>query len=358
MEGTKKLAEWRSRSEIDSDVVFFSYSMENISKAEYVFLWDLDKTYLDTKFESLKGLFRTVFEKAFEKKNIPGTSELVRAIKNHTSGMSCFPLFFITASPPQLEKKIREKLIFDNIEPAGLFCKDNMQNLHPQRLWRLKKQIGYKLHALMQLRSKLSENVKQVLWGDDSEADAIIYSLYSDICARRRSRDEIIKVLKEFHVIDSQIKKIMDLQSQVPTNDPVDRYYINLEEDTDAEYYMKFGRRCLPTYNSFQSALDLFQLGRINTHQLLEVGTSMLKNYAFTTDEIEKSIEDLVRRKIIGQDTLAKILPRLQEKKLVHNYFEPAIDAVGVYFCESQLTFLGVSEPWVPERVDYLHDFR
>ncbi len=353
------MADWKSRSNIELDVVFFSYNKEGVATSDYSYLWDLDKTYLDTKFETVKGLFRTVFEKAFEKKNIPGTSELVSSIKKFNSKTSeSFPLFFITASPPQLEKKIREKLVLDEIEPAGLFCKDNIQNLHPKKLWRLKKQIGYKLHALMLLRTKLSDNVQQFLWGDDSEADAIIYSLYSDICARRRSRLEFTKLLAEYHVTDNQIKKIMDLQGSVPEQDPVGRYYINLEEDTDAEYYVKFGRRCLPTYNSFQSALDLYQLGRLDSEHIIDVGSSMLKNYNFTTDEIEKCIEDLVRRKIIGQDALSEVLPKLQENGLIHNYYEPSIEPVQVSWAEGELVFEGVSDPWVPERIDYLHDYR
>ncbi len=353
------MADWKNRSDIDLDVVFFSYNDKGVSASDYSYLWDLDKTYLDTKFENIKGLFRTVFEKAFEKKNIPGTSELVSSIKKFNSKTSeAFPLFFITASPPQLEKKIREKLIIDKIEPAGLFCKDNIQNLHPQKLWRLKKQIGYKLHALMQLRTKLSDNVQQVLWGDDSEADAIIYSLYSDICMRRRSRLEFTKLLSGLHVQDSQIKLILNIQSQVPEQDPVGRYYINLEEDTDAEYYIKFGRRCMPTYNSFQSALDLLQLGRLEMDHVINVGRSMINNYSFTTDELEKSIEDLVRRKILGKNLLEQLLPKLQEKKLIHNYYEPSIPPIEVKWENDELTFEGSSDPWVPERIDYLHDYR
>jgi len=353
------MADWKSKSDIDLDVVFFSYNNEGVDNAELSYLWDLDKTYLDTKFETVKGLFRTIFEKGFEKKNIPGTSELVSSIKKFNSKKSeSFPLFFITASPPQLEAKIKEKLILDRIKPAGIFCKDNIQNLHPKKLWRLKKQIGFKLHALMLLRTKLSENVQQFLWGDDSEADAIIYSLYSDICARRRSRLEFTKLLAEFHVTDVQIKKIMDVQNQVPDQDPVGRYYINLEEDTDADYYVKFGRRCLPTYNSFQSALDLYQLGHLASEHIIDVGTSMLRNYNFTTDELEKCIEDLVRRKIIGIETINTILPQLQKDKLIHNYYEPSIAPVEVSINGGKLSFEGVSEPWIPERIDYLHDYR
>ena len=98
-----------------------------------------------------------------------------------------------------MEKRVLEKLNIDGIKPYGIFCKDNLKNLKPGRLHRLTQQVGYKLQALMQLRTSLSINTKQVLWGDDSESDAVIYSLYSDICARRMNEKSI-----------RQMRKIMD----------------------------------------------------------------------------------------------------------------------------------------------------
>ena len=67
------MSDWQERAEIDEDVVFFQYAdSEKEKQANDVYVWDLDKTYLDTKFETFKGLVRTIFEKAFQKKNIPG----------------------------------------------------------------------------------------------------------------------------------------------------------------------------------------------------------------------------------------------------------------------------------------------
>ncbi|MCB0406871.1 MAG: hypothetical protein KDD34_01630, partial [Bdellovibrionales bacterium] len=135
------MAEWRNRAEITADVVFFKYASDQLEgDAREVFIWDLDKTYLDTKFETLKGLYQTALEKAFQKRNVPGTAALVRALRNswqerHT-GRADFPIYFVTASFPQMEKKIHEKLNLDGIYPYGIFFKDNLKNLRPRRLWR------------------------------------------------------------------------------------------------------------------------------------------------------------------------------------------------------------------------------
>jgi hypothetical protein len=358
------MADWKNRAHISGDVVFFKYSEAEIEKTfEEVFVWDLDKTYLDTHFGTIKEVWRTALEKAFQKQNIPGTASLVRAIKEYwvaERGRSAFPIFFITASPPQMEGKIREKLEIDSILPLGGYYKDNLKNLKPGRLWRLTQQVGYKLQALLQLRLRLREDVRQILWGDDSESDAVIYSLYSDICARRWSEKDLLAILRGLHVVGGQTETILDLQDQIPISDPVEKIYINLATDTDPEYYLKFGRRTIPSNNSFQTALDLFQDNRLKTEQVIHVAQDMLMNYGFTEDELQSSFDNLVRRRILSDETVSKILPPLQQNNLFPMDFVPSIEPAQVTERVGNRVYGldGVTEPWVPEHIDYLHEFR
>lgn len=354
---------WKLRSEILGDVVFFSYGQAVADGHSEVYVWDLDKTYLDTSWHTLSELWRTAFEKSFQKRNVPGTATLVSCVKenwqsNHSEER--FPLFFITASPPQMEVKIKDKLEIDQIVPEGMFFKDNLRNLRPSRWRLLSQQVGYKVQALMQLRSKFPKEITQVLWGDDSETDATIYSLYSDICSRRWPEKDIIKLLKYFGVSKPQIDTILDLQDHCPEHDPVEKVYINLAVDTDPEYYLKFGRRIVPTYNSFQTALDLFQDSRLKEGHVLKVAQDLNINYGFTRDELQKSLDDLVRRRILAQETLERILPTLQEGEIITPDFKPSITPgkVESQFGDRIFGVEGEMEPWIPDQIDYLHDYR
>ncbi len=356
--------DWRARSQILGDVVFFRYLQLDVERLfEEVFVWDLDKTYLDTSWGSLRELWRTALEKAGQKRNIPGTGSLVRTLKNswqEERGMRPFPIYFITASPPQMETKIREKLDLDEILPLGAFFKDNLKNLKPKRLWRLTQQVGFKLQSLLQLRARLKDDVRQVLWGDDSESDAVIYSLYSDVCARRWSERELLSILRDLHVVGEQTDTILDLQDRIPVNDPVEKIYINLATDTDPDYYIKFGRRTVPTTNTFQAALDLMQDGRINPEQVVRVATDMVTNYGFTNEELQSSFDNLVRRQVLGAECVQQILPLLKNQAGFAPDFKPSIEprpemekrGKRVYSLE------GAHEPWVPEHIDYLNEFR
>lgn len=358
------MRDWKARAQIHGDVVFFRYTEADLTKSfEEVFVWDLDKTYLDTSWGSLKELWRTALEKAFQKRNVPGTGSLVRALKaSWVEGRDtrAFPIYFITASPPQIEGKIREKLELDEILPLGAFFKDNLKNLKPSRLWRLTQQVGFKVQALLQLRAQLREDVRQVLWGDDSESDAVIYSLYSDICARRWSERELISILRGLHVIGDQTDAILELQDRIPVGDPVEKIYINLATDTDPEYYLKFGRRMVPTYNTFQAALDLYQDKRLSAEQVIRVAQDMVMNYGFTNEELESSFDNLVRRQLLGNETVRAILPDLKNQNLFAPDFEPSIDPRPIVTQVGSRVYAleGVHEPWVPEHIDYLHEFR
>lgn len=356
--------DWKDRSQITDDVVYFRYIPESLeANVQDVFIWDLDKTYLDTTIDSIGSLLMTAVERALTKKNVPGTNTLLMALAQawtSTHQQSRFPIYFITASPPQLEARILEKFEIDGIRPFGCFYKDNLRNLHPKRWWRLTKQVGYKVQALLQLRTRLREDVRQVFWGDDSESDAIIYNLYSDICARRMSAQEIRNVLRGFFVTGEQVDRILWLQSHVPENDPVDRIYINLATDTDADWYLKFGRRTLPIENYFQVAVDLFQDQRLSADAVLSVAQDMIFNHRFSPEELVRSFEDLVRRQILGQQCVDRLIPMFMEKGIVPPGYKPSLQIPKETRVENGRVYEleGHFEPWVQERIDYLHDYR
>jgi len=358
------MADWRTRAEFLGDVVFFPSTQPELEKASpEVFVWDLDKTYLDTAIDSLGGLVRTAIERAFSKRNVPGTDTLLRTLaqeREQKTGSKLFPIYFITASPPQMEERISEKFTLDKIRPLGCFYKDNLANLRPGRFWRLNKQIGYKLQALLQLRTRLSEDVRQVCFGDDSESDAVIYNLYSDVCARRITAAEIRNILGKMFVAADQIDLILELQAKIPVGDPVEKIYINLATDTDPEYYLKFGRRTLATYNTYQLALDLFQDNRLSFQGIYAVAEDMIQNYDFTPDELAKSLDELIRRGVFGKSAWERLSPVLNAKGLVYPGYKPSLEPSKetdvrdgrVYSLE------GSQEGWLPDRIDYLHDDR
>lgn len=358
------MAHWKQRSTTNLDVVYFDYeSKAQLEGSEEVYVWDLDKTYLDTSIDSLSGLFHTIFEKAFTKKNVPGTPDIIRSLARYRKkhfNESSLPLFFVSASPPQMESKVYEKFIIDDIHPIGMFYKDNLQNLVPKRFLFLRKQIGYKVQSLLQLRTRLSKDVRIICFGDDSESDATIYNLFSDICARRHTERQLTQLLEDLGVNYTQIDEILRLQSVIDVYDPVEKIYINLATDTDPEYYLKYGRRTLATYNSFQVALDLVQDQRLSLEELGFIADGLIEKYRYTSDQLVSTFEELIKRRVLGLSSFEMIKNYFIEKKIISLSWMPkseplrekATDNGHVYELD------GIFEPWIPRQIDYLKDYR
>ncbi len=343
----------------NNDVCFFEFKKFGPPEGPelpLVYVWDIEKTYLHTRFESLRGLIRVAFEKAFQKVNVPGTVSLIRSL-GEAQSYRCF--YFVSASPPQMQQTIYGKMQLDNIDPHGIFFKDNLKNLRFRKFKRLKQQVGFKVQAMLELLVHVKKQVRLVLFGDDSESDAVVYNLVSDICQRRLKETEYLTVLEALHVLPEQRKRIIELQKQIPEYDPVYKIFINLINDTDPDYYAKFGRRTLATFTSFQAALDLFVSGLIDLGGLELIARDMIANYGFTPEILAKNFEDLRKRDFMPSDAESKILPSLKEKFLLPQRFNPpfrptqALQKIG-----EKILGLEFKDPWIPEHIDYLNDFR
>jgi len=358
------MAHWKQRSTTNLDVVYFDYQNKvQLEGSEEVYVWDLDKTYLDTSIDSLTGLVHTIFEKAFTKKNVPGTPDIIRSLARYRKkhfNEPYLPLFFVSASPPQMESKVYEKFIIDEIYPIGMFYKDNLKNLVPKRFLFLRKQIGYKVQSLLQLRTRLSKNVRIICFGDDSESDATIYNLFSDICARRHTEAQLTLLLEELGVNYAQIDEILRLQSVIDVYDPVEKIYINLATDTDPEYYLKYGRRTLATYNSFQVALDLVQDQRLSLEELGFIARGLVEKYKYTPEQLVSTFEELIKRRVLGLSSYEMIKNYFIEQKMLSLSWMPKSEPLKEKTTDGGHVYEldGIFEPWIPRQIDYLKDYR
>ena len=89
------------------------------------FRWDLDKTYLDTHFETVRGLLRSAIQRADQKRAIAGAPALMREIRAAGLHRVCI----ISGSPRQMRRVLEEKLRLDGVEWDEFELKPNLSNL-------------------------------------------------------------------------------------------------------------------------------------------------------------------------------------------------------------------------------------
>ena len=154
-----------------------------------VLVWDIDKTYLATRFSSWRGLVSIPFEMAVDKETLPGAVPLLRALRHGPGPESAIvPLFFVSGSPVQLRGVIERRMTLDGVDYDGVTFKDQLGLLlagHPRRI---AEQVGYKLAALLLYRAEVPDGARWLLFGDDVEADATAFALFGEVCAGLRGR--------------------------------------------------------------------------------------------------------------------------------------------------------------------------
>ena len=186
-----------------------------------VFFLDIDNTYLQTNTRGLHNLARRALEAAQAKQPVPGMPELIRALRRGPGGGARRRVIFVSASPPLMEKVLRERLRLDGIAYDGICFKDQWQHIKGGEIRRLRRQAGYKLTALLLYARELPSHEPQILVGDDLEQDAGIYATYAEAVAGRLAGAELERRLEVLKASTDEHEAIARLLAELPRADRV-----------------------------------------------------------------------------------------------------------------------------------------
>ncbi|MFN0062284.1 MAG: phosphatase domain-containing protein, partial [Myxococcaceae bacterium] len=275
--------------------------------AKRIYRWDLDKTYLKTEFDTFRQLVRTVFQGAKEKVAVPGAAALIRELKASGDSRVCF----VSGSPTQMREVLEQKLKLDGVQWDEFVLKDNVGNLLRGRLRALRGQVGYKLPVLLESRAGVPPETEEVLFGDDAESDAWIYSLYADVLAGRVGPDELDALLEAANVYDDDQARVRAALARIRKGDIVRRIFIHLDRLTPPGFFTPYGPRLVPVFNYFQAALVLMGDGLLSAPQVLQVAADMIQTGAQNLLTLSNSFQDLLRRGLPLQPLAASLAQAL-----------------------------------------------
>ena len=317
--------------------------------------WDLDKTYLRTDFDTIRDLVRTAIERPDQKRTVPGAAALLREL-----GRANVETHILSGSPEQLRSRIEQKLRLDGARWASLTLKPNLSNLLRLRFRALRGQLGYKLPSLLQRRCELhhqrganGELVREVLLGDDAEADAFVYSLFADICAGVVDGDLLAEIMRRGGAYDDTILDARRYAGYVEKGDVVGRILIHLDRQSSPSDFRVFGPRVVPFYNYLQAAFVLHEDGSIPARAVLKVAQDLAYAHNFDSSALARSYLDLSRR---GHVT-GRGIPELSEAFAeMTRGRPPGASAIGAVIGELEKMLPDLQPPLVREalKVDYL----
>lgn len=271
----------------------------------HIYRWDLDKTYLETEFDTVRDLIRTAFQKADEKHTVPGADALLKELVRDQDESRVL-LTFISGSPTMMRDVLEEKFALDGIHPDAFILKPTLKNILKGRFKAIKGQVGYKLEALLRIRIE-SPDARETLFGDDSEQDAFIYSLYADIVRGRIEKEELRTILVEAEVYASPIERILDLAEKVPISEKIRRIFIHLDRDTPPGRFRVFGPNVVPVSNYFQAAVILVGDRTLPAEGLFRVANHMVEHCDYDVLTLANSFHDLIRRHHLSIDAIDRL---------------------------------------------------
>ena len=268
-----------------------------LDRKRLVYRWDLDKTYLRTDFDTLKDLWRRAVERPADKRTVPGAAPLLRELR--ATGPA--GIFILSGSPEQMRRVLEAKLRLDGITWDELTLKPSLRQLLRGRFGFLKDQVGFKLSAMLTSREPLAPELDEVLFGDDAETDAFVYSLYADLCAGRVGQSTLLAVLEHSALSSEEIVQLLARLGRLPKRSCCRRIFIHLERVSPLDGFAPYGRRVCPFYNYFQPAVVLLEAGAIDAAAALRVAAELVLDQGFTPDALVASYRELAGRgQVVG----------------------------------------------------------
>jgi hypothetical protein len=314
-----------------------------------IYRWDLDKTYLQTDFDSFRDLVRAAFQKAHEKVAVPGASALIRELAANGDSRLCI----VSGSPKQMRAVLEEKLKLDGVQWDEFVLKDNVGNLLRGRFRALRGQVGYKLPAILESRVSAPVEAEEVLFGDDAEADAFIYSLYADLIAGRVDERVLNQVLEAGGVYPDDVERVLSAWRRISLADPVRRIFIHLDRLTPPAHFSAYGARVVPIFNYFQAALVLLADGHLTAPQVIKIAVEMVQTAGHNIITLSNSFQDLLRRGLPLQQAAGALVQALEGPNALMQALRPVPDIISAF--TKRLAALGTPPPPPPvQAVDYL----
>ncbi len=296
---------------------------ENLATADpsydgWVIISDIDKTYLATQIDSLGGLLRTALETPETKDNIPGFSIVLRALRRGGAEQAVKnPLFFVSASPPQMQAALLSKMQIDGVDHDGIIFKNQLVYVRAGEFRKLREQIGYKILALLSLWKALPKKSKLIMFGDDSESDPAIYSLFDEILSGRLRGEDLEKILNFLRVFPEEAEEVRRLADSLGTEsyNPIRFVFINLITGSQPNYYLRYGPHLYSTENSLQVAITLFENGLIRERAVRSVAREMVLHYDYEPRKLLQAAQRGARRGYYTYASLQKLWRPLYEIK-------------------------------------------
>lgn len=294
--------DYRLRALVSSRVL---EPLSSFDRAVHVFC-DLDKTYLETEFESWIKMAKIPFESPHDKITVPAASEVLELVRwssaRDTKSHPSSALHFVSSSPPQLRLALDGKLTMDHLEWSTDTFKNQTYNLRMGRLDLLRHHIAFKTKAILDIASKLSQGSRVVMIGDNAEYDPFIYTGVRLLLEKYINWKGMREWLAGAQVEPTVLDQVIPSGIQIPDDIKFEGIYIR----SVPTYSLGINSRFEGTWYQFdhwaQVAWSLMSKGIISTNMLPDFVRSLHNHHGVPLAHLRWCVEKSLNRDDVPDD--------------------------------------------------------
>ena len=259
---------------------------------------DIDKTYLETEFESIVRMARIAFEEAVDKVTVAGAADVLQAARwGDPDGLSTpdYPrsLHFVSSSPPQLRAVLEEKLAMDGLDWNSDTFKNQAYNIRMGRMDLLRHHVAYKSQAILNLVRLAGPDARFYMIGDNAESDAYIYTGIRLLLEGRLSKAGYKTYLEVAGVEPSVAEDLCGRLTEEKRGSRVVAILIRRVPGYQPVAQPPLTDVALPFDNFFQAALLLVAHGLIAPETLVRLTRAFHNQYGLARDALDAALQAL-----------------------------------------------------------------
>lgn len=265
---------------------------------------DIDKTYLETSFESVVRMARIAFEDAEDKVTVVGASEVLLALRwglmeqplGQGHGDYPRPLHFVSSSPPQLRTVLEKKLSLDGLDWNSDTFKNQAYNLRMGRMDLLRHHFAYKSRAILNIVQGAGPQARFFMIGDNAESDTYIYVGIKLFLAGYLSASGYQKYLEIAGVEKAVARDILKGLPEASQLGRVEGIIIRRVPGYDEVDVPPLTRLAIPFDDFFQAALYFVAFGVMDPHCLGSLLRLFHNRYGLALSYLHECLAILVAR--------------------------------------------------------------
>jgi len=256
---------------------------------------DIDKTYIETRFETPMAMLKIAFENAEEKQTVTGAPIALLAGRwgNFYGDQSLRhpnSLHFVSASPPQLRKVIRSRLGIDGLDWTSDTFKNQAYNIKTRKLRFLKQHAAYKTATILKLMSEAPENAQFILIGDNAELDAFIYLGVKLFVEKNLSLPAYREYLSFGGVNDEVLPTLEPYLNLPPENVTVAGVLIRKAPRYDLVDAPPLTELVLPFDHFFEVALHFHAWNMVDASMIWPISRQLHNEYGYQREDIASAL--------------------------------------------------------------------